>query len=157
MGDTMYSNNLICNILEYIDININNKITIEDLEHRFYYNRYYIMKLFKKELNITIFDYINKLRIYNSTNELLNNEKIIKIAINNGFYSLEYFSEIFKREIGISPRNYKKVLSSTYYYKQRIKVTSNIIKIKSIIDKINYYKNNRKREVLPVKKLSIFH
>ena len=157
MGDTMYSNNLICNILEYIDININNKITIEDLEHRFYYNRYYIMKLFKKELNITIFDYINKLRIYNSTNELLNNEKIIKIAINNGFYSLEYFSEIFKREIGISPRNYKKVLSSTYYYNQRIKVTSNIIKIKSIIDKINYYKNNRKREVLPVKKLSIFH
>ena len=55
----MYSNNLIISILEYIDINLNSKITIEDLEHKFYYNRYYIMKLFKKELNITIFDYIN--------------------------------------------------------------------------------------------------
>ena len=83
----MYSNNLICNILDYIDININSKISIEDLEHKFYYNRYYIMKLFKKELNITIFDYINKLRIYNSIKELSNEEKIIKIAINNGFYT----------------------------------------------------------------------
>lgn len=153
----MYSNNLICNILDYIDVNINSKISIEDLEHRFYYNRYYIMKLFKKELNITILDYINKLRIYNSTKEISNNEKIIKIALNNGFYSLEYFSEMFKKEIGVSPREYKKIISNTYYYNQRIKITNNLITINNLIERINKYKQNRKRETLPVKKLSIFN
>jgi YesN/AraC family two-component response regulator len=62
----MYSNKLICEILIYIDKNIKNKITIEELENKFFYNRYYIMKLFKKEIGLTIVEYINSIRIYNS-------------------------------------------------------------------------------------------
>ena len=62
----MYSNKLICDILDYIDININKEITIEELSNLFFFDRYYIMKLFKKELNITIINYIKSMRIYNS-------------------------------------------------------------------------------------------
>ena len=152
----MYSNNLICNILDYIDININTKISIEDLEKKFYYNRYYIMKLFKKELNITILDYINKLRIYNSIEDLMNDQKIIKIALNNGFYSLEYYSELFKKEIGISPREYRKIAINNYYHNKKTNIIRNVIDINTTLEKINRYKQNRKREVLPVKKLTIF-
>ena len=90
----MYSNKIICDILKYIDENINSKIAIEDLERKFFYNRYYIMKLFKKEIGITIVEYINCLRIYNSFFEIKNRDnKIINIAYKNGFCSLEYFSE----------------------------------------------------------------
>ena len=154
----MYSNNLICDILEYIDIFLCTKITIEDLEHRFFYNRYYIMKLFKKEIGITIFDYINKLRINNSINEINNsNNMLIKIAINNGFYSLEYFSEIFKKEVGISPKKYKNIISSKYSFDDNyMAVTSNIIKLKNMVNYVNQYRQRRKRNLMPVKKLSIF-
>ena len=152
----MYSNNLICDILDYIDININTKISIDDLEKRFYYNRYYIMKLFKKELKITILDYMNKLRIYNSIEALSTNQKIIKIALNNGFYSLEYYSELFKKEIGISPREYKRIIINNYYYPKKNNIIKNIIKLNITIEKIKIYKNNRKREILPVKKFTIF-
>ncbi len=154
----MHSNDLICDILEYIDDFIYTKITIEDLEHRFYYNRYYIMKLFKKEIGITIFDYINKLRINTSIQELNNTSNLlIKIAINNGFYSLEYYSEMFKKEIGISPRTYRKLISSKYIYNDKLEqATANIIKINKIINSAIKYKENRKRSVMPVKKLSIF-
>ena len=152
----MYSNNLICNILDYIDININTKISIEDLEKRFYYNRYYIMKLFKKELNITILDYINKLRIYNSIEDLMTNQKIIKIALHNCFYSLEYYSELFKKEIGISPREYKKIAINNYYHSKKISIIKNTVDINTTLERINRYKHNRKREILPVKKLTIF-
>lgn len=155
----MYSNNLICDILEYIDNFLYTKITIEDLEHKFFYNRYYIMKLFKKEIGITIFDYINKVRINSSINEInTTNNLLIKVAINNGFCSLEYFSEIFKKEIGISPREYKKNIINKYNYNNKIALaTSNIIKINKTINFTNKYKQNRKREVLPIKKLSIFN
>lgn len=153
----MYSNNLIIKILDYIEININNKITIEELENHYFYNRFYIMKLFKKELNITIFDYINKLRIFNSLELFYSNEKIIKIALRNGFYSLEYYSEIFKKEIGISPREYKRIILSNYYDQKRLKITNNLIKLNNIIGKINKYKQNKKPEQLPVKKLSIWN
>lgn len=154
----MYSRDLICDILEYIDNFLYTKITIEDLEHKFFYNRYYIMKLFKKELGITIFDYINKLRISSSLRSLNENDDLlIKVAINNGFYSLEYFSETFKKEIGISPKQYKKMIQSSYQYTDNISVViTNIIKINNIIDHANKYKQNRKRTIMPVKKLSIF-
>lgn len=155
----MSSNNLVCDILEYIDSFVYTKITIKDLEHKFFYNRYYIMKLFKKEIGITIFDYINKLRINGSINEISNtNNLLIKVAMNNGFYSLEYFSEIFKKEVGISPREYKKMITDRCEYDTKYTLTTtNIIKIRKIIDYVNKYKQNRKRKIMPIKKLSIFN
>jgi len=156
----MYSNEIICKILEYIDNNINKKITIEELSLRFYYNRFYIMKLFKKEIGISLFDYINSLRIYNSINSINNSDKLlIRIAIDNGFYSLEYFSEMFKKIIGVSPSIYKK-----FYYrrfspsKSNYKlITDNIIKLNMTINKVNKYKQNVKPQKLPIRKLSIFN
>ena len=155
----MYSNELVCKILNYIDNNINKKITIEELSLRFYYNRYYIMKLFKKEISISLFDYINTLRIYNSINSINNSDKLlIRIAIDNGFYSLEYFSEMFKKIIGVSPSVYKKFYYSRYTpSKQNYKlITDNIIKLNTIINKINKYKLNIKPQITPVRKLTIF-
>lgn len=156
----MYSNELICKILNYIDNNINKKITINELSHKFYYNRYYIMKLFKKEIGVSLFDYINFLRIYNSINLINNSDKLlIRIAIDNGFYSLEYFSETFKKIIGVSPSIYKKFYHSRYSpSKENYKlITDNILKLNTIINKINKYKTNIKPQKLPVRKLSIFN
>ena len=155
----MYSNKLVCDILEYIDTFLYTKIKVEDLEHNFFYNRYYIMKLFKKEIGITIFEYINKYKIYNSIKELnTTNSLLIKTALNNGFYSLEYFSEIFKKEIGISPKQYKKIILNRQINNDKLSIiTTNIININKLIDFTNRYKQNRKRDITPVKKLSIFN
>ena len=155
----MYSNKLICDILDYIDININKEITIEELSNLFFFDRYYIMKLFKKEIGISLFDYINNLRIYNSINSINNSNKLlIRIAIENGFYSLEYFSEMFKKIIGVSPSIYKKFYYNRYTpSKNNYKlITDNIIKLNMSINKVNQYKLKRKPQTNPVRKLSIF-
>ena len=86
----MHSKKLICEILDYINNNINKEITIEELSNIFYFDKYHIMKLFKKELSITIINYINIMRIYNSLKEYKYHDQIIRIALNNGFNSLEY-------------------------------------------------------------------
>ena len=154
----MYSNELICNILDYIDTFINTKITVDDLENTFFYNRYYIMKLFKKEIGLTIIDYINKVRVYNSIMEINEyNNLLIKVAVDNGFYSLEYFSEIFKKEVGMSPKQFQKAMKNKYSYDDRFfEATRKVIMIKNLIVRVNTYKQNRMRTVMPVKKLSIF-
>mgnify|MGYP004462906341 FL=1 len=155
----MYSNKLICQILNYIDTNWCNKLSINDLENRFYYNRYYIMKLFKREIGVTIFDYVNNFKIYKSINEIaISNNSMITIAINCGFNSLEYFSETFKNIVGVSPSNYKKILNreAIFNIDKYDEVTQNIIKIKNLINKVNVYKNNIKSDKVKVKKLTIF-
>lgn len=154
----MYSNELVCKILNYIDENINNRISIDDLSKFFNYNRYYIMKLFKRELNISIIDYVNIVRINNSLEYIKNNYSFLSIALVNGFYSLEYYSEIFKKVLGVNPSTYKKLINrnNNLSEKKMDICTTHLAYIKKIIDKCNKYKENIKPSVLPVKKLSIF-
>ena len=154
-----YSNKLICNILDYIDSNLLLKITIDDLESKYFYDRFYIMKLFKKEIGVTIIDYINKIKINKSIIQINNTDDLlIKVALDNGFYSLEYFSEIFKKEIGVSPKKFKKIFYSNFVYSdQTVKIMHNVINLRKLIDYSKQYRLNQKREILPKRVLSIFH
>ena len=153
----MKQKKLIIDIINYIDTNIYTKINIDIISNEFFFNKDYIMRLFKKELNITINQYINYKRIYLSLPYLENtNNSILYIALNNGFYSLEYYSEIFKKIIGISPLNYR----NYYKYRNNIDIDSfyninnNIINLYKKIEFINNYKKTIiKKDVL---KLSIF-
>ena len=155
----MYSNNLICDILIYINDNISNKITIKELENRFFYNRYYIMKLFKQEIGLTLIEYINSIRIYNSIMQLKNNKSsFTNIALRSGFYSLEYFSETFKHVTNMSPRLFR-----NYFYDQKKLsihqidcINNTIVKLYEIFNIKDIYLSKRKPNTTYVKKLSIF-
>ena len=141
----MYSNDLVCNILEYLNKNINKEITIEELSLIFYFNKTYIMKKFKKELNISIHEYINIIRIYNSLRFFKDDNYILSIAFKNGFNSLEYFSETFKKIMGVSPIIYKKYLNYKYVtIKEEEKILNNLTRIISIKTNALNYLNHRK-------------
>lgn len=144
----MFSNDLICNIIEYLNNNINKEITIDELSTLFYFNKTYIMKKFKKELNISIHEYINTIRIYNSLSYFKEDNYILNIAFRNGFNSLEYYSEIFKKNMGVSPNIYKKYLSyKNITDKEEEKILNNICRISSIKSKTLNYLNHRKPKV----------
>ena len=144
----MISNSLVCDILEYINKNINEKITIDDLTYEFNYNRYYLMKLFKKELDISIVNYINYKRIYNSLSSLRENKSILMIALNNGFYSQEYYAEIFKKVIGTNPITYKSFIKNRHLSKQKEEdiLITNLINLEDIMNKVNNYIKRRKTD-----------
>lgn len=155
----MYSNKLICDILIYINQNIKNKITIEDLENLFFYNRYYIMKLFKKEIGLTIIEYINSIRIYNSIMSIKeNNTNFINIAFKNGFYSLEYFSETFKQITNLNPRKFKDYFlqKNSISFNDIEQINNSIVKLYEITKIKDNYLSKQKPIISPVKKLSIF-
>ena len=155
----MYSNKLICQILIYINENIKNKITIEELEKKFFYNRYYIMKLFKKEIGLTILEYINSIRIYNSILLIKKNESnFINIAFLNGFYSLEYFSETFKQITSLNPKKFKDYFSRKKYisFDDIDQINNSTVKLYEISNIKDIYLTKQKPTTAPVKKLSIF-
>ena len=99
----MKSNELVCSILDYLEHNINDDINIFNLSKIFCYDKFYLMKKFKSELGISIIAYVNRIRIYNSLKDLDSDELLLKVAISNGFSSLEYYSEVFSKIMGVSP------------------------------------------------------
>lgn len=151
----MYSNELVCNILEYLNNNINEEIPIDRLSYLFFFNRTYIMKRFKKELNISITEYINSMRIYNSLSSFRDNNYISSIGYKNGFNSLEYFSETFKKVLGVNPNTYKKYINHDINIKKKdIEIILvNINKLNNIKNKTIKYLNNRKPTVIKTKSL----
>ena len=103
----MYSNELVCNILDYLDKNINTDLSIDLISSIFCYDKFYIMKRFKKEIGTSIFNYINSIKVYNSLKFFKNDDSILIIALESGFNSFEYFSEKFKKVMGVNPTAYR--------------------------------------------------
>ncbi len=153
----MFSNELVCNILDYINRNLFEEIKIDDIARVMYFNRTYIMKKFKRELGISIINYINTIKIYNSLKYLKYDKSILEIALKSGYNSQEYYSEMFKMVLGVSPITYKKYINYTKYIskKQIHIIEENINNIELLLSKINKYIDNRKPETT-IKKLSLY-
>ena len=144
----MFSNELVCNIIEYLNNNINKEITINELSLLFYFDKTYIMKRFKKELGISINEYINTIRIYNSLSYFKDDNYVLNIALNNGFNSLEYFSETFKKIMGVSPTIYKNYLGHLDISNDDLeRIISNVSRISSIKFNALDYLSHRKHDV----------
>lgn len=117
------------------------------------------MKKFKKELGITIKEYINIIKVLDSLTYYNSNNTILKIAIQSGYNSIEYYSEVFSKLIGVSPRVYKKFIMplSNLSEKEIQIIRTSISKLYSLEDKITKNLNNQKPKKLPTRKLSIFN
>ena len=153
----MYSNELVVKILNYIDDNLYKRITMDEISSIFYFNKDYLMRIFKKELDITIMDYINKRRIYNSLDLLKHSDDlVIKIALNSGYSSLEYYSETFTKILGVSPLTYRKFtrVNSQISDDELNVIREKLPEISLLLKRIDIYKNNIKRS--EVKKIGLF-
>ena len=104
------SNKTIIGIVEYIDNNFVKDISIEKLANMFYISKYYLLHLFKKEMSVSIHEYIIKKRLVYSKRLIEQNENLETVAFNSGFKDYSTFFRAFKEEFNISPREYKNII-----------------------------------------------
>lgn len=95
------------NVLDYVEINYNKNITIDELADIAFLSKYYFMRFFKKCLGMTCFEYINDLRLENSIKLFESgNTSIIDVSMSVGFNNLSYFHRLFKKKYGITPKTF---------------------------------------------------
>lgn len=83
-------------------------ITISSIADTLHMNAMYLGQLFKKETNKSFSQYLNHFRIKEAQNLLLkSNHNINEIAELVGYTSSGYFYKNFKKECGISPKEYR--------------------------------------------------
>ncbi|MFV0254994.1 MAG: helix-turn-helix transcriptional regulator [Erysipelotrichaceae bacterium] len=106
-----FENELLNELIIYINDNIYKRLTIEELCQEFYLSRSTLQQLFKNNLATAPKQYINDLKLHKS--QLLIKESKYTISeISNllGFSSIHYFSRKFKQQFGITPTDYAKTI-----------------------------------------------
>lgn len=102
------SNPLLKEVKDYIDKNYFNDISLDDIARHVAMSPGYLSKLFKENFDITIIDYLTRVRINNSIKLLKNPELHIKeIARKVGYHDSNYFSKVFKKITGKTPTEYR--------------------------------------------------
>ena len=94
---------IIFNSLKYIEININEPIKAEDIAKNAGYSLYHFSRIFKKQMGLSIMDYVKERRLIKASEEISNGKKIIDIAFNCGYQSHSGFTKAFKNKFGFSP------------------------------------------------------
>ena len=104
-----YENELLNDILLYIDDNIYEKISVSTLCEHVCISTSMLHSLFRKNMNNTAKNYINELKLSKSK-ELIRNSThtLSEISEMLGFSSIHYFSKKFKSYFNISPTEYSK-------------------------------------------------
>lgn len=95
----------ICN---YINENYSEKITLNAIADSVGFSKYYISRLFKQHMGVTIIDYLIKVRL-DKAKELLGkgDYSIKQISFMIGYSDPNYFTWSFKKYLGISPIKYR--------------------------------------------------
>lgn len=104
-------------VKKYITVNIEQKITCEDIANHVYLNPDYLTRIFKKETGITLSEYLLQERIKMAKDMLLKTDMPISaVAAHIGYTNLAHFSRIFKKYTNMNPFDYKNNVNKEHLY-----------------------------------------
>lgn len=99
---------VIDNVKKYIRENYDKDLTLEEIAASVYLSPYYAARVFKHGQNMTIMNYVTKVRL-EEAKKLLRNPRfqVEEIAQKLGYNDASYFSKVFRRNEGMSPSQFR--------------------------------------------------
>ena len=102
------NNDIIKKAIQYISRNFASDITLKDVANHVHLNPAYFSTIFKQSTGSSFKEYLNMVRIEESKRLLTNtNYSVIDISIAAGFEDQSYFSKVFKKYTGLTPKQYQ--------------------------------------------------
>ena len=94
------------NIVDYIEQHIHEALSLNTLSEQFYVSKYHISHVFKAQIGLSVHQYILKKRLYICKSALLQGTNISTAYLQCGFNDYSSFFKAFKKEFGLSPKEY---------------------------------------------------
>lgn len=96
--------------LEYIAENFSENITIEQLAETVHLSKSYFMNRFRETAGVSAVEYLNQFRIRAACSALLESSVTVsEISFECGFRNLSNFNRQFRRLMGCTPNEYRKI------------------------------------------------
>jgi AraC-like DNA-binding protein len=101
-------------IINYLEEHLQAEITVGDMAKQMNYSESHFRALFRKVSDLSPVQFLQHLRIETSQRFIREGRlSLTEIAFEVGFNSSQYFSNCFKKQIGLSPREYRTALKKT--------------------------------------------
>lgn len=102
------NNEIVKKAMAYISENFSSNITLEDVARHVHLNPAYFSTIFKQSCGSSFKEYLNMVRIEESKRLLANTDySVVDIAVATGFMDQSYFSKVFKKYTGLTPKQYR--------------------------------------------------
>ncbi len=96
-------------IYDYIDEHLQDELSREQIAEYVHFNSAYLSRLFRKETNTSLTDYILEKRMNKAKLLLVStNIKISDISSLVGYGDIPHFTKMFKRYVGLTPQEFRK-------------------------------------------------
>lgn len=141
---TKYRNQFM-DVVNYIDANLDGELDVERLCQLAYLSKYHFHRQFSSHFGMPVISFVRLLRLKKAAFQLAYriDEKIVDIALANGYESHEAFSRAFKKHFGKSPFEFRKTPDWTPWrskYEPVIKLRTKIMNENTIfkVDLIDF-------------------
>jgi len=107
-GKTTSGNEMIRYITDYVDKNYATKLSLAKISQKYNYSLAHISTIFKAEMGMNFQEYVQSVRMKESCRLLINtSKKVSEIACVVGYTDIKFFNEVFKRQMRITPREFR--------------------------------------------------
>ena len=103
--NTFSSNKKIVEILDFLNKNLTNRISIDELADKFYMSRYHLMHTFKEETGCTIGSYITTKRLLLARDMIRDGSSVSAACDACGFGSYSSFIRAYRKQFHSTPTN----------------------------------------------------
>ena len=107
---------LLDQVLAYMEEHLSEKITLSDAAHHFFVSESTITHSFHNKMGVSFHRCLTQRRLIAAKTLIQQNQRLESIGEQVGFADYSSFYRAFKKEFGISPRQYRQLLSADSAY-----------------------------------------
>jgi AraC-like DNA-binding protein/ligand-binding sensor protein len=98
---------------EFVQSHVEEPITLDRVVQHVHVSRFHFCKIFKKATGMTLTEYITRVRIEKAKTLLQDPSlRVSEVVFAAGFGSIAQFNNVFKRQVGVIPTQYRSTLRS---------------------------------------------
>jgi len=103
-------------VIMYINDELENDLTVESIANNFHISTSHLSRIFREHVGITLVEYLNVRRVEESQYYLRHtNKSITSISDQFHFCNQSYFTRIFKKYTGVTPKHFRDELHHEFY------------------------------------------
>lgn len=110
-GKEIQDGDIVKQVREYLDKNYLKKVNLNQIAEAVSVSSFYLDRMFKKETGISVTQYLIHRKLGHAQSLLTDtDDSVVKIAEMVGYDNPSYFSQLFKKKFGMTPKEYRENL-----------------------------------------------